>query len=448
MVEILRDPPMLFADWVSIPASYLVIKDPVTGFYYVKNGRTASIEKVIGDPEHGEVAIQAAIDAIGPRGGQIALSSGLFRISSPVDLNKGYVELCGEGWSWGGHGSALEAAANIEAILKITASYVYVHDLNVLGGYAHGWTNDGVQIGGQEIILQRLNVRAPGRYGISKPVTFPYNYHLYIRDCRIDLHELPLDTGAGIYLQGVEGCEISGCHFYRGQYAIYTSEGSSFWRVFGNLFEGAPQFGIAYLNANRAVFANNCFSNIRREAMYFEVYNIVVIGNFIEQPSQELDNTYSGIYLRGNYNICAGNVIDGDFDTSANRMKYGIYLKWAGPEEKVNLVFGNTIRRFRTAGIYEELGPAGESGYIIERNTGYITENWGLATFSGDGTTKTFSFAHGLSATPSHVDVEAKSLDAAGNKYWDADATNISVSFTTAPPAGTDNIRLSWAAKV
>jgi len=447
MVEVLRDPPMLFADWISIPTSYLVIKDPVTGFYYVKNGRTASIEKVVGDPEHGEVAIQAAIDAIGERGGRIALSSGLFRISGPVDLNKGYVELCGEGWSWGGHGSALEAAADIEAILKITASYVYVHDLNVLGGYAHGWTNDGVRIGGQEIILQRLNVRAPGRYGISKPVTFPYNYHLYIRDCRIDLHELPLDTGAGIYLQGVEGCEISGCHFYRGRYAIYTHEGSSFWRVLGNLFEGQPQIGICFLNALRGVFTNNCFSNIRREAMSFDGKNMVVIGNFIEQPAQELDNTYSGIYLRSDYSICAGNIIDGDFDTSPNRMKYGIYLKYR-ETIKTNLISGNTIRRFRTAGLYEELGAASESGYIIERNIGYITENSGLATFSGDGTTKTFSFAHGLSAIPNHVSIEAKSLDACGDKYWSADATNIVISFATAPPAGTDNINLSWDAKV
>jgi len=90
----------------------------------------------------------------------------------------------------------------------------------------------------------------------------------------------------------------------------------------------------------------------------------------------------------------------------------------------------------------------GGTGTIIKENIGYLTENGGTATFSGDGTTKTFTIPHGLAATPTVVKLEAKTADAAGDKYWTADATNITVTFLTAPPSGTNNVVLSWKAEV
>jgi len=40
------------------------------------------------------------------------------------------------------------------------------------------------------------------------------------------------------------------------------------------------------------------------------------------------------------------------------------------------------------------------------------------------------------------------SADASGDFYVTADATNIYVNYKTAPPAGTDNVVLSWYAEV
>jgi hypothetical protein len=81
-------------------------------------------------------------------------------------------------------------------------------------------------------------------------------------------------------------------------------------------------------------------------------------------------------------------------------------------------------------------------------NKGYVTENSGVATFSGDAATTAFTIAHGLAATPTVVNLEAKSADAVGDKYWTADATNITVTFAAAPAAGTDNVVIGWEAKV
>jgi len=85
---------------------------------------------------------------------------------------------------------------------------------------------------------------------------------------------------------------------------------------------------------------------------------------------------------------------------------------------------------------------------FVRRNYGYVTENSGVATFSGDGVTTSFSWAHGLVSTPNVVLVTPKSADAAITHSVSADATNITIKFTSAPAAGTDNVVLEWYAEV
>jgi len=85
---------------------------------------------------------------------------------------------------------------------------------------------------------------------------------------------------------------------------------------------------------------------------------------------------------------------------------------------------------------------------IIRRNTGYTTENSGVATFSGDGTTTQFSIAHGLVSTPAKVLVTPMTADAAADFYVTADDTNIYINYKSAPPSGTDNLKFSWYAEV
>jgi len=94
---------------------------------------------------------------------------------------------------------------------------------------------------------------------------------------------------------------------------------------------------------------------------------------------------------------------------------------------------------------------------IIRRNIGYVTENSGTATFSGDGTTDDFSIgAHGLAITDPNkivVKVTPISSDAIAASpctgYVDpADNTKIRVKFASAPASGTDNVTIIWEAQV
>lgn len=87
------------------------------------------------------------------------------------------------------------------------------------------------------------------------------------------------------------------------------------------------------------------------------------------------------------------------------------------------------------------------TGTILKRNIGYVTENGGAATFSGNGSTVAFNIAHGLSTTPTSYVVTAASSAAKGEYYVTANATNITVTYTTAPASGTNNVVLTWKAE-
>ena len=78
----------------------------------------------------------------------------------------------------------------------------------------------------------------------------------------------------------------------------------------------------------------------------------------------------------------------------------------------------------------------------------YYRKNSGMVKFSGDGTTTQFKIAHGLANAPSRALVTPASKDAASSFYVTTDNTYIYVNYTTAPPAGTDNVVLYWYAEV
>ena len=72
----------------------------------------------------------------------------------------------------------------------------------------------------------------------------------------------------------------------------------------------------------------------------------------------------------------------------------------------------------------------------------------GSQTFSGDGITIAFTFAHGLPSAPRHIEISPTSADATIAWRWSTNATEITITFASAPPSGTDNVTFSWRAWV
>lgn len=86
-------------------------------------------------------------------------------------------------------------------------------------------------------------------------------------------------------------------------------------------------------------------------------------------------------------------------------------------------------------------------GLIID--SAETSENDGVATFDGDGSTTDFDISHGLTVgSPSVVKVEPESADAGKDRHISRrDASIIRVRFATAPPSGTGNVVFNWYAR-
>jgi len=154
-----------------------------------------------------------------------------------------------------------------------------------------------------------------------------------------------------------------------------------------------------------------------------------IVGNMVYAMT-----ALDGIFIEGRYhNVVVGN-------RCKDNARYEIHI---GTSAEDTLVMGNSVLGTHTAAVYDE-----GIRTVIRNNVGYPTENSGVATFSGDGVTTSFSWAHGLVTTPSKILVTPKSADASGDFYVTADATNITITYITAPPAGTDNVVIAWEAEV
>lgn len=76
--------------------------------------------------------------------------------------------------------------------------------------------------------------------------------------------------------------------------------------------------------------------------------------------------------------------------------------------------------------------------------TSLNSENAGKATASGNGSTTVFNVAHGLGSTPSNAMIVCSSHT---NTFtFTTTTTNIVVTFSTAPPSGTNNVVFYWRA--
>ena len=110
----------------------------------------------------------------------------------------------------------------------------------------------------------------------------------------------------------------------------------------------------------------------------------------------------------------------------------------------------NTIRVFggnvNTSGGDVPITLTGTTSRIIDTRRGAIRT--GTSTQSGNGSTTVFSISHGCFFSPSLVTVSPYSVAASAPHYIGSTGTVITVHYTTAPPAGTNNLIWVWRAEV
>jgi len=228
-------------------------------------------------------------------------------------------------------------------------------------------------------------------------------------------------AGPGIYVANEDQAKpnysieiIANTIVNAGQSAIHLGYDSYYCKVFVNTVDSPTDHGVRIDQGLGCIISKNHFLNIPN-------YKNAVR---VEGDSRDID-------IARNY--CHS---DGPGAT-------GIYL--VSTVDYINII-RNNLRNWAGTKISIESG--GNPNGKIKGNIGYTTENSGTATFSGDGSTTQFKIAHGLVSTPSKVLVTPMSEDASGDFYVTADNTYIYINYKTAPPSGTDNVKVSWYAEI
>jgi hypothetical protein len=449
-------------------ASYIIFND--NGVIKVRNGKTGNIDF---SGTNARVIIQSVVNAL-TNGGKIFIKRGEYDIDSEITIAISEISIEGEG-KWA---TVLKAIGNnsIFHLLGQPNSFIYRFGLKSL---TLGGTNPGVNKGQYGIKIDY------GHSLLTEDVHFSelydgihVDYQLWdswVRSCEfspnIERHAFYLHADAdwninllyltddfiasksdNIYAYRVMGLLIHGCYFYSSNgHNIYSYRQSGI-RITGTDFDGSAENAIEETSYTENFQINNCLiTGSKKGIVLNNIYECVITSLKISVPQTAIEliggskttiigvsaadsattppNTYSAIKIDAD-----GVRIIGCLVNNPN----SLYSIEETPGHILNAFIGNHVAdnkiRYYNA--------------LVVDNIGFVTENSGTATFSGDGSTTQFQISHGLAGTPKTVVVTAGSADARGNFYVIYDAYNIFVVYATAPPAGTNNVVLRWYAKM
>jgi len=412
VLQAIYDPLRRFTDQVVVEPSYIIFQE--SGKVYAKNGRTGQIE--FSDADVATV-IQSAINTL-TNGGKIVIKSGYYELLNTIQLHAG-ISIEGEG---------------ITGPYTKKSTLLIMTDPNKDIFYcADNDPNYFLEISNMFIGYPTVSGHpSPGNGTAVNIVGTIKDIHI----TKVYIGGAPKD---GIYITNGWGFVLlDSIVEFCGRYGVYIGTYGTVAKIIGNKINGNGVAGL--LNgASYSLFVGNEFDNNNGYGLWIGANDCAIVGNIFASNSRGSIGTYSDLRLDANthHNVVVGNSFWGD-----NKAKYNIRIS-SGAHD--NLIVGNTFKDYVTSAIG---GTGDPTLQYIHHNIGYITENGGTATFSGDGTTTTFKIAHGLASVPTTYYVEAASADAAGEKYVTADATYLYVIFKTAPPAGTNNVVLRWYAEV
>jgi len=443
--------------------------------------------------------MQSAINAL-TSGGDIFLKAGTYAIATTISINVANVHVRGTGSA-----TVLQMAnaANLALILRVTAHNVAISSLVVDSNQANQTSGAGYSIG----IVDRndctiQNVKSiNGRQG---GLLLQGAKRCRVIGCLIQDVGSASVEGRGIYIysDSSQGCEdniILGCvintiskwgiqlqgydstHLTRGNtisdtiivncgVAALSGGGMNFYKatadnkVDGCIIYNCTGFGIEIYSAGETPYPTRNM-----------VFNTTVIdqkagggttGTGFQIDTNSYDNLISGCVaynsaldgfaiVTGSYRnrILNCSAISNArnqiliYNNSDNNTVIGCYTFGTtgvniGTGCDNTLIMLNDLRGSNTG--IDDSG----TNTVKKHNQGYPTKNGGTVTFSGTGSQTAFVIAHGLASTPNLAVVTAGSSDAKGDFYATYDATNITITYATAPPLGTNNVILRWYAEV
>ncbi|PAF31853.1 right-handed parallel beta-helix repeat-containing protein [Paenibacillus sp. 7516] len=278
-------------------------------------------------------------------------------------------------------------------------------DLLIDGNIIRNVSNNGIHIGGNGVFISDNVISNCGNRGI------------YFANS-------PLTTGENVTISGNSIDTVTNLH------GIEILQCDNISIVGNSIFRVLVGRSITLSAVKRGVVANNRVKGTTSDGIRLEKSSFVTI------TSNNITGTTNGIQLSDDgitaskHNTISFNILDGG---SAR----GIFFQ---NSSDFNVIIGNIVINYTIAS-YSLVGSNNISDFNLLRS------QKGRFTGSGNGSATTFTIPHGLSGTPTFLNVTAGSTAARGDYFVSADATNITVTYGTAPVSGTNNVVLYWDAK-
>ena len=278
-------------------------------------------------------------------------------------------------------------------------------------------------------------------------------------------------TGNKVYNAYEHGIRISGA--YNSIISNNVTEGCGEFGIYlagynllcnGNIIDGKTtgKYGISALDLFKSKISYNLIANVRLEGINagisdFPINNVTIENNDIYNFGCDNVTAYGIILRNEGINNCI--IRNNKIVSKETTLPRGINLE--KQSEQLNqptfcLVENNLID---VPSIFKlvVLGKTSDGGTNISRlNTNTTTmksfeKSSGIATFSGDGTTKLFRIVHGFtSLVPTRVSAFANSIDAGTGliRFIEGNITYVDVNFVDAPITGTNNVKIIWECEV
>jgi len=396
------------------PYSFTVYKD--RDVYMAEDWRG----RIRFEDDNASEVIENAVDSL-PNGGLVFLKEGIFDFSKTVELKgKVFIQGC--------IGSVIRAVSENITLFKATERY-----WGIFNCYLDGQSKTGT-------IAIESDTGADDGWIINCVIKNFGSHALYLRNLRSHIRGCDIaDVGGdGIRLEyGSDSFIVNNLISASGSGIVLDFTGVCV--ISGNFIHDIGSFGVnGYNGAHRIIIKGNRFWVVDSLAVWFRYYssdynggdNIVVANEFRDINYGNHADTET-IRLES----CENNII------SLNRF-YGsnpvadVYER--GTSNNNIITYNRVVNGIVVVG----------SRTVVRHNLGYPTENSGVATFSGDGSTTEFKIEHGLVSTPSKYVVSPLTPDADASRTITVDDTYITITFDTAPPSGTDNVKFGWWAEV
>jgi len=427
------------------PYSYIVYSGSGTGGPYFAKDSDGDTKFSGSDAS---TVIQSAIDAL-TNGGIIFLKGDVDADGKTVTISKSNIALV----------SGLNQAGDIWQTPRISKILIQASSATVKNIYISGlnvreinFNADGHNI--YNVVVDKTQIR-PSSVSGYKGIIFRgsgYIYFVRFNDCKIsDYYDQSSNDQGTITVTGTNSGNGQ-IWFNNLDYKAMTDNAVMFCADGGRVDPFLVFNGLSYVEINKSgcksfkIKADSKISDLHVYDSWFELHDDITIFEIESGSNMNFlchfhDNTFSvGDSVGDTTTFITNNATQSDWITWRHNGIYGSNNVFHATGDAATFALGTpgTNSRF-----HFELDYVYSYGTTLKK-----TKNSGTATFNGDGSTTDFNIAHNMSQTPTIVHLEAKTSDASGDKYWEADSTNITVHFITAPPTGNNNVVLSWKAEV